>query len=81
MELRRLQLYKFSFISDGVSPIHIYPHLALEHEGLPRLCPPTFQAVLFTSALLQPPGPGGGTTPGPSAHPHLITLCGQEVPP
>ena len=63
MELRRPQLYKFPFISDCVSPIHIYPHLALEHEGLPRLCPPTF---LFTSALLQPPGPGAG--------PHLVPL-------
>lgn len=64
MESRMLQLYKFPFMSDYSSHLYLSPPpLALEHEGVPRLCPPTFQAVLFTSALLQPLGGGGVTIP------------------
>lgn len=40
MEPGRLQLCKFPFMSDCFSQSYLSP-LALEHEGLPRLCPPT----------------------------------------
>lgn len=73
-------MYHFLFAGDyGVFPSPTYPTLALEFQGLHRLCPPSFPASSLhtrpTAATTR------GTTPSSSPHSYLIVPCGQEVPP